>query len=104
LVDTLTLLLMTAVVSSYGNGVLRPVITSSLTQAVGRHEQGVALGISQSLGSVAMILAPATAGELIEHQWLTAWAVLASAVSALGLIAALTRRKVAPVAAQATAA
>ena len=41
-------------------GVLRPVLTSQITQAVGRHEQGTALGISGSLNSLAMVLAPVT--------------------------------------------
>jgi MFS family permease len=93
-IDTLALLMLTATISAYGNGVLRPVITSSLTQAVGRHEQGVALGISQSLGSVAMILAPAVSGELIEHGWLMAWAFMAAGVSVLGFGAAMARRRV----------
>jgi len=42
--------------SAYGNGVLRPVITSQITQQVGRHEQGVAIGISGSLSSLAMTI------------------------------------------------
>ena len=56
--DDLLMIGLVAVVSSFGNGVLRPVITSRITQAVGRHEQGVAIGISGSLSSVAMALAP----------------------------------------------
>lgn len=90
--DALGLLLVCATIAAYGNGVLRPVITSSLSQAVGRHEQGVALGISQSLGSVAMILAPAASGALIERAWLLPWALLAAGASAAGLLAALARR------------
>src|SRR6185436_16726362 len=51
-----------AAISSFGNGVLRPVITSEITQAVGRHEQGVAIGISGSLNSLAMTVAPPVGG------------------------------------------
>jgi hypothetical protein len=45
LAETLTILVGAATLSAFGNGVLRPVITSRITQAVGRHEQGVALGL-----------------------------------------------------------
>lgn len=90
---TLTMLLVAAVFSAYGNGVLRPVITSRMTQAVGRHEQGAALGVSGSLQSFAMVLAPPVGGALIssatspDSMWLTAWAVVPAGVAVLGLLA-----------------
>jgi MFS family permease len=89
---TLPILLGVAAVSAFGNGVLRPTLTSQITQAVGRHEQGVALGISQSLSSIAMTLAPPAGGILIEHLWLTPWAILCAGVAGLGLVVALGRR------------
>jgi MFS family permease len=92
----LPFLLCVATVSAFGNGVLRPTITSRITQSVGRHEQGVALGISQSLASVAMTLAPPTGGFLIDHVWLKPWTIVCAAVSALGLIAASTTSVPAP--------
>lgn len=73
------------IVNSFGNGVLRPVITSRITQAVGRHEQGVAIGISGSLSSLAMMMAPPTGGFLIDHGWLDAWPLVAAGVAFLGL-------------------
>jgi MFS family permease len=88
----LPFLLCVATVSAYGNGVLRPTITSRLTQAVGRNEQGTALGISQSLGSIAMTLAPPTGGFLINHLWLQPWALVCAVVSALGLVVATATR------------
>jgi MFS family permease len=91
--ETVAVLLIASTISAFGNGVLRPALTSRITQAVGRHEQGVALGISQSLGSIAMTLAPPTGGFLIGHGWLTAWAVVAAVVSALGLGVAMALRK-----------
>ena len=45
------MLVIAATIDGFGNGVLRPVLTSRITQIVGRHEQGVALGISGSLSS-----------------------------------------------------
>jgi MFS family permease len=89
LAHELTLLVAGATISAFGNGVLRPVITSRLTQAVGRHEQGVAIGISGSLSSVAMAFAPPTGGAMLEGHWLTAWALVPATVVALGLIATL---------------
>lgn len=86
---TLSLLLLVAVISAFGNGVLRPVITSRITQVAGRHEQGVAIGISGSLSSFAMMLAPPTGGALIDHHLLLGWALVPATVAALGLIVAL---------------
>lgn len=89
LADTLLLLLAGATVGAFGNGVLRPVITSRLTQSVGRHEQGVAIGISGSLSSVAMALAPPSGGAMITEHWLLAWALIPASAVTLGLIATL---------------
>ncbi len=84
---TLLMILIAALFSAFGNGVLRPVITSRMTQAVGRHEQGAALGVSGSLQSIAMVLAPPVGGMLIDRGLLTAWAVVPSGVAILGLLA-----------------
>lgn len=79
-------LLVAATVNSFGHGVLRPVITARMSQTVGRHEQGTVLGISGSLSSVAMAMAPPTGGFMLQHLWLLAWALIPAAVSALGLM------------------
>jgi MFS transporter, DHA1 family, tetracycline resistance protein len=89
---TLAVLLIVTSVSAFGNGVLRPVLTSLLTQEVGRHEQGVAIGISGSLSSLAMTVAPPLAGTLIGHGALVAWALVPAAAAALGLTVALASR------------
>ena len=65
-------------------GVIRPVVTSLITQAADRREQGVVLGLTQSLASVAQITAPLMAGALIEHGQLAAWALTAAVVTVLG--------------------
>ena len=79
-------LLVAASFASFGNGVLRPALTSLITQQVGRDEQGVVLGLNQSLLSVAQITAPALAGLLIDHGLLSAWALSAAAVTVLALV------------------
>jgi len=90
--ETLTVLLVVSGISAFGNGVLRPAITSILTQRVSRHEQGVALGISGSLSSLAMTIAPPTGGMLLDHHWLIAWAFVPATAAALGLAVALVTR------------
>ncbi|MBA3538004.1 MAG: MFS transporter [Deltaproteobacteria bacterium] len=90
--QTLAMILVAATISSFGNGVLRPVLTSRITQAVGRHEQGVAIGISSSLSSLAMTMAPPVGGAMIDGMWLLAWACVPATVAVLGLLAALVQR------------
>jgi DHA1 family tetracycline resistance protein-like MFS transporter len=90
---TLALLLIVATVSGFGNGVLRPVITSLMTQTVGRHEQGVVLGISGSLSSLAMTVAPISGGALLDHGMTLEWTLIPATAATLGLIAALATRQ-----------
>jgi MFS family permease len=89
---TLAVLLIAATASAFGNGVIRPVVTSRITQVVGRHEQGVALGISGSLASVAMALAPPTGGWLIKHDQLVEWALVSGVAALLGTLVAIAGR------------
>jgi len=86
---TLSMLILVAVMSAFGNGVLRPVLTSRITQVAGRSEQGTAIGISGSLSSFAMMMAPPTGGALIDHHWLLGWALVPASVTALGLLIAV---------------
>lgn len=86
LASTLTVLAMVGVFSAFGNGVIRPALTSLITQEAGRHEQGVVLGITQSLMSMASIVTPILAGVLIGHHQLTAWAWTAAGVAAVGVV------------------
>jgi MFS family permease len=92
LCHNLTVLLIATTITALG-GLVRPVLTSLITQATSRDEQGVVLGLTQSLTSVAQIIAPPLAGFLIGTAWLTTWGVLASVVSALGLILAYSSTK-----------
>ena len=84
-IHSVGLLIAVATVSSYGNGVLRPTLTSLITQRAGRSEQGVVLGLNQSLNSVAQMAAPVLAGLLIEKHFLSTWAMAASAAALVGL-------------------
>ncbi|HYL38196.1 MAG TPA: MFS transporter [Bryobacteraceae bacterium] len=80
------LLLVVAAAASIGTGVNRPALTSLITQKAGRSEQGVVLGLTQSLNSISAICAPAVAGFLIDHSLLATWALLAAAISGAALL------------------
>lgn len=84
---------------AFGTGVLRPALTSLVTRHVSRGEQGVVLGLTQSLNSTSSILSPLAAGFLIGHEWLHAWALLAAGISAAGLLLGLKTSHHAPPAA-----
>lgn len=98
-VHMLPLLLVAGVFSSFGTGVLRPSLTSLVTQAVARNEQGVVLGLNTSLQSVAQIIGPAIAGLLIDHGLLGVWALFCAGCAVVGLVvqrsAAATGREMA---------
>jgi DHA1 family tetracycline resistance protein-like MFS transporter len=79
-------LLGSATLSSFGQGSLRPALTAQITQSSRRDEQGVVLGITQSLMSVAQISAPTLTGFLIGHELLAVWALMAGASAAVGLV------------------
>src|SRR5262249_12456223 len=81
-------LLVVATFVAFGQGVLRPTLTSLITQNAARDEQGVVLGLSTSLMSVAQILAPPLGGWLIGSGHLALWAFVAAVAAGLGLLAA----------------
>ena len=66
--------------------VVRPAMTSMLTQIAGRSEQGGVLGLTQALQSVAQIVAPTVSGFVIHHGWLSAWACMAAIGTGLALL------------------
>jgi MFS transporter, DHA1 family, tetracycline resistance protein len=89
---TIPILLVSATISSFGNGVLRPSLTSLITQQVGRREQGVVLGLNQSLLGIAQIVGPAIAGALIDAGHLSVWAFWAGLISMCALLLNLRAR------------
>ena len=80
------LVLATAVMSM--GSLVRPALTSLITHAAPREEQGVVLGLMQSLNSGALIVGPLIAGYLIEHGLLTEWGLAAAATAVMGLVLA----------------
>jgi len=86
-------LLIAATFSSLGNGLIRPALTSLITQQVGRGEQGVVLGLNQSLMSIAQIVGPAIAGALIDRGWLSTWAFWTALITVVALVLNRTARE-----------
>lgn len=76
-------------ISSYGSGVVRPAVTAMITHKAEKHEQGVVLGLTQSITSVCQIIAPVVGGALIDRGLLSAWALVTAAVALGGMVAAL---------------
>jgi len=86
LVQRVPALLGTATLASFGQGALRPALTAQITHKSRRDEQGMVLGITQSLMSVAQIVAPPVAGFLIEQKQMLAWGGLAGFAAFVGLL------------------
>lgn len=83
---TLPILLVLTAISSFGSAVTRPAITTLITKSVGRDEQGAALGLSQSMSSVAQIAGPLIAGALIEVRALHAYGLVAAGFAVVGAV------------------
>jgi predicted MFS family arabinose efflux permease len=79
-----------------GHSICRPSLTSQISQLAGRREQGVVLGLTQSLNAVAQTLSPILGGLLIDGGLLAEWALAAAAFAAVGLVLAFTARRAAP--------
>ena len=86
LASSVTTLVVVSVVASFGNGVLRPALTSLITHQADRHEQGAVLGVTQSLTSMASIVAPIVAGLFIQYRLLTLWAWVAAGLAVVGVV------------------
>ena len=84
---TIPALALAATVTAFG-GLIRPTLTSLITKAAPRSEQGSVLGLQQSLTSVAQIAGPPFAGILIQHGALTTWGIAAAGIAGLGLVLA----------------
>lgn len=80
-------LIIASTISAYGNGAIRPSLSSLASQQAEAHEQGVVLGLVQSINSIASVIAPVVAGQLIEKGLLRAWALVPAGLAAVALIA-----------------
>lgn len=67
-------LIVAIFLTSVGSSILRPSLTSQITKSVPKDQQGAVLGVTQSLQSVAQIIAPMIGGYLIGQGYLNGWA------------------------------
>lgn len=81
------LLVISALVTC-GTTAIRPALTSLITQAANRSEQGSVLGLTQSLMSVSQVIGPILAGVLIDHGQLQLWCLAAGLSLLPGLMLA----------------
>lgn len=79
------LLFLPIIVSSIGQAILRPSLTSLISRSAGSDEQGTVLGVSQSLYALAQMTAPIIGGLFIEYGLLTQWALLPAVLTLTGL-------------------
>lgn len=79
------MLLLATAIGAFGGAVTRPAVTTLLTTSVDPSEHGEALGVSQSLTSVAQVVGPLLAGVLLHAGYVRGWALLAGASALLGL-------------------
>lgn len=76
-------------ISSVLGAGLRPALTSLITFKAGKREQGVIIGLTQSLTSIAQILAPVIGGALIQERLLSTWCLWAGILAGCGLLVRL---------------
>ena len=79
------ILLIALTIAFLGSSLLRPSLTSLVTKKAGKAQQGMMLGLTQSLTSIAQIIAPLVSGVLIQHRFLSFWAWVSALSSAVGL-------------------
>jgi MFS family permease len=86
LVTSVPALLALVCFTSFGVAVVRPCVTTLITKSVGRHEQGAALGTSQSLASISQMVGQPLAGLLIEQHLSSWYGLAAGAIALVGVI------------------
>lgn len=66
------------------SALLRPSLIGLITHHVSAREQGMIMGLVQSVMSLCQIVAPMVGGALIQHGWLAPWALIAAALMLAG--------------------
>ncbi len=84
--SSVVFLLVILTFSFAGSSILRPSLTSLITQKAGKDRQGAVMGMTQSLMSFSQVIAPVISGILIQHRLLSLWAMLGAVSCLSGLI------------------
>jgi len=91
----LPLLALVIALSGFGLSVTRPALTTLITKSVGKHEQGAALGTSQSFTSISQMVGPMLAGWLIEQRQLAAYGLASATFALIGVLLSVQREPLA---------
>ena len=78
-------LVAVATVAGVGSSLLRPCLTALVSRHAHGGEQGVVLGLTQSMVSLSSVVAAPLGGALINGGWLSVWAWTAAAAYVVGL-------------------
>ena len=78
-------ILLSGALSSFGSGVLRPVLLSSIAGEVPPRERGGVIGVTQTLQSFTQIIAPLVSTALLAKSTIALWALLPAVMSFIGL-------------------
>lgn len=84
---------LTGLFTSFGGGVLRPVLISEIAGSVAPQERGRVIGVNQSLQSLAQIVSPIVSTALIGSTFIASWAFFPSLISGLGALLVLTQAR-----------
>jgi MFS family permease len=78
-------ILLSGALSSFGSGVLRPVLLSSIAGDVPPQERGGVIGVTQAVQSFTQIVAPLMSTALLAHSTLALWGLFPAMMNAFGL-------------------
>ncbi len=78
-VHTIPGAVLAATIASVGSSVIRPTVAAQMSRSANPKEMGELFGVSQSIASIASIIAPLAAGFLIGHSPLSYWAIFSGA-------------------------
>jgi len=85
-VTELWMFMISITLFSFGAGTARPILIGEISRQVSEDEQGAALGVSDSLGSIAQITGPLIGGFMINYFFPGSLPLLAAGVMAIGFI------------------
>jgi DHA1 family tetracycline resistance protein-like MFS transporter len=91
-------IVLTGILGSFFNAVVRPTLTSLVSQNVDRRQQGLVMGMMQSIMSVAQIIMPAIGALFIQYSYLTLWAWVPAALTGGALLFATAESRRVPAA------
>ena len=83
-------LLVVTTILSISNALLRPALSSLISRSSGAHEQGLVMGLTQSLHSLAAVVSPPLAGLFLTGRFVPGWALCSALAAVYGV--SLVRR------------